>query len=59
MPPKPMEPVAPSDAPNPERVVQLLDQALDLLDSLPDTEHLAARIQAVADELRHSDDGYQ
>ena len=51
MPPAPLEPAAPSIEAMKAQVIQLLEQALGLLDSIPDTSHLAAHVQGVLDEL--------
>ena len=59
MPPEFSEPVAPSNGSKTIEVVQLLEQALGLLDSIPDTVHLAAQVQGIVDELRGQDDDPQ
>ena len=51
MPPEPLEPLAPGNASKKAQVVQLLEHVLELLDSMPDTAHLAAHVQGVIDEL--------
>lgn len=51
MPPEFSEPVAPGDALKTTEVIRLLEQALGLLDSIPDTAHLAAQVQGIVDEL--------
>ena len=57
MPPEFPEPDAPNNASSTVEVVQLLEQALDLLDTIPDTAHLAAQVQGIVDELKSQDVG--
>jgi hypothetical protein len=55
MPPESSGPLAPSNPTKAAQAVQLLEQALSLLDQIPDTEHLAAHVQGVIDELHGQD----
>lgn len=52
MPPESSEPTAPSNSSKAAQVVKLLEQALGLLDTIADAEHLAAHMQGVIDELQ-------
>jgi hypothetical protein len=59
MPPEVSEPLAPSNGSTPAEVIQLLEQALGLLDTIPNTQHLAAHVQGVIDELRDDEADHQ
>lgn len=49
--PKGSEPETSGDTSNIERVILLLQEALEVLDTIGDSAHLGARLQEVLDEL--------